>query len=260
MANKTTFIILLFSCALVQSCVSNKQMKASRDEVDRLTSENVSLRNQVDEYKQQVTTLNSQVGTLTANNKSMNAQFVDYREDCEATQRKLDAYRESMHEEFQTLRAMGQIIMEAVAEFEGQGVEVVEHNGRIYVNLQDNILYKSGSAAISPNGSKALGGLAAALNKYPNLQVIVVGHTDDVAFKGGANDNMNLSTQRANSVVKILRDQYDVSPVRLVAAGQGKYAPIADNSTQEGKAKNRRTEIILNPDYEKMWNMVESSK
>jgi len=102
-----------------------------------------------------------------------------------------------------------------------------------------------------------LGNLANALNGYPDLKVIVVGNTDDVMYKKGAMDNWTLSTDRANGVVRILRDDYKVDPVRLTAAGKSKYNPIADNSTKEGKAKNRRTEIILNPDLEKIWDSVQ---
>ena len=101
-------------------------------------------------------------------------------------------------------------------------------------------------------GKNALGSLASALNDYPNLKVIVMGHTDDVHVKGKA-DNLSLSTERANGVLRILRDSYNVDPTRLTAAGQGKYNPVADNSTEEGRAKNRRTDIILNPDMERIW-------
>jgi len=85
----------------------------------------------------------------------------------------------------------------------------------------------------------------------------VIGNTDDKKFKGSS-DNMSLSTERANGVVRILANDYKVDPTRLTAAGKGKYNPVADNKTEEGRAKNRRTEIILNPDWEKVWETVEA--
>jgi len=89
--------------------------------------------------------------------------------------------------------------------------------------------------------------------------VYVVGNTDDKKFKKGNSDNLSLSTERANGVVRVLRDDYQVDPTLLVAAGKGKYAPVADNSTEEGRAKNRRTEIILNPDLLKLWESVQKN-
>ena len=111
---------------------------------------------------------------------------------------------------------------------------------------------------IGNDGKKALEALATALNGYPNLKVIVVGHTDDVMFKKGNNDdNLSLSTERANGVTRALREN-NVDPLRLTSAGQGKYHPVGDNTTKEGRAKNRRTEIILNPDLLKLWESVQN--
>ena len=97
------------------------------------------------------------------------------------------------------------------------------------------------------------------LNQYPKLEVIVVGNTDTTHVKGVA-DNWSLSTERANNVVRILREKYTVDPGRLVAAGRGKFHPIADNSTKEGRAKNRRTEIVLNPDFVKIWERIKKGQ
>jgi chemotaxis protein MotB len=121
--------------------------------------------------------------------------------------------------------------------------------------MQDNLMYKSGSAALSPDGKKALGNLAAVLQEYPKLEVIVVGNTDTVHVKG-VKDNWSLSTERANGVVRALTKDYNIDPARLTAAGKGKFSPIADNSTAEGRAKNRRTEIVLNPDWQRIWQSV----
>jgi len=252
MTQKVILSNLLILAVLFQSCVSTKKYQSSVDEVKRLNETNRDLQLQVSDYKQQVSDLN-------ANNRSLTSQFSSYKESCEDNQKRLDAYRNSAHEEMEAMHAMEQVIHEGVEEFIGHGVEVYEKNGHIYVNMEDKLLYKSGSANVSPEGLHILEALAGALNKYPTLQVIVVGHTDNVKFKGDMNDNLNLSTQRANGVVRALRDKYNVNPERLVAAGQGKYAPIADNSTEEGRAKNRRTEIILNPDLEKIWNSVQAN-
>jgi chemotaxis protein MotB len=121
-------------------------------------------------------------------------------------------------------------------------------NGLVYVELADQLLYKSGSAKLSDSGKRALGSLAGALNDYPRLKVIVMGNTDDVQFAKGSGDNWSLSTERANGVVRTLRDDFQV---------EGKYNPVDDNMSKEGRAKNRRTDIILNPDLERIWQEVQ---
>jgi chemotaxis protein MotB len=135
---------------------------------------------------------------------------------------------------------------------------VYAKDGLVYVSMEDNLLYKSGRAALSDSSKYALAKLARVLNDYPKLHVIVVGNTDTVQFKKGS-DNWTLSTERANCVVRVLRDS-GVDPSRLTSAGKGKYAPVADNSTTEGRARNRRTDIILNPDMERIWQSVQSEQ
>jgi chemotaxis protein MotB len=125
--------------------------------------------------------------------------------------------------------------------------------------MKDNLLYKSGSAKLSEDGKKALGNLASVLSEMPKLKVIVVGNTDTMHVKGVA-DNWSLSTERANGVVRALVKEYGIDPARLTAAGKGKFNPVADNSTEEGRAKNRRTEIVLNPDWERLWESVKKEK
>jgi chemotaxis protein MotB len=139
----------------------------------------------------------------------------------------------------------------ALADFMDKGVNAEYRDGLLHVRLADDLLYKSGSATLGENGKKAIGSLARVLNDYPRLEVIVVGHTDSTKFIGG--DNWSLSTERANGIVKLLRDSYKIDPTRLTAAGRGKYDPVASNATAEGRARNRRTEVILKADLNRLW-------
>jgi len=143
--------------------------------------------------------------------------------------------------------------------FKDKGVELYSRNGMIYVSMSEGLLYKSGSAKLGAAGIEALGQLASALNEYPKLRVIVVGNTDTMKVKGVA-DNWSLSTERANGVVRVLKDKYAVDPARLTAAGHGKFDPIESNETAEGRAKNRRTDIILNPDLDRIWEEAKAQK
>jgi chemotaxis protein MotB len=242
MFHKSASVAILLCAFICYSCVSSKKYKSASAEIESLNAQNNSL-------QQQVSDLNSKLS-------AMNAEFSNYKSTCEEAKQELSAIRISLHEEYTNMIEVEEMITSAVETFEDQGLEVyAADNGRIYVNLSDQLLYKSGSSQLNENGLKALEALSSALNKYPNLQVIVVGHTDNVPFKDGSNtDNLRLSTDRANGVVRALRDKFSVAPERLVSAGQGLYASLEDNSTEAGRAKNRRIEIILNPDLKKLWD------
>ena len=144
----------------------------------------------------------------------------------------------------------------ALADFKSKGVEVYFNKGLVHVEMEDKLLYKSGSSKLGTEGKDALNHLAGVLSGYPNLKIIVLGNTDDVKFKNGM-DNWTLSTERANGVVRVLKDEGKLDPMRLTAAGKGMYNPVAENTTEEGRTKNRRTDIILNPDLDKLWDSVD---
>lgn len=240
--SKVFIVCSLFLCA----CVSSKKYKEAKNELDQLNSQNKSLSQQNSALQKQVNDMNEQYG-------SVKAEYASYKSTCEGAQKKLANYETAMRQLKSRIEEVQKILKTGEADFASQGVTVYEKEGRIYVDMQDNLMYKSGSSKLKEEGKKALGPVANALNQYPDLQVVVVGHTDSVSFKKGIEkDNLSLSTDRANTVVRTLVGSYNVNPDRLVSAGQGKYGPIADNSTADGRAKNRRTEIILNPDLEKI--------
>lgn len=191
--------------------------------------------------------------------ESLKAEYDNYKNDCEISKSELKAIKSVMDEEQAQLQSLAKKINDAMQDLTNRGVNTEYKNGMLYVNMEDNLLYESGSAKLGEDGKKALAALASALNDYPKLKVVVVGHTDSVQFKSGS-DNWTLSTERANGVVRSLRDDYSVDPARLTAAGRGKYDPVADNATAEGRAKNRRTEIILRADLERIWRQSLASR
>jgi len=225
------------------SCGASKKLQS---ENDQLKSQNTELTNKVND-------LQKQVSDLTASNKTITDNYNTYKTSCEDSKAKLQAVQSYISEQYSIMQELEKKIQAAEANFKDKGVDVYYKNGLVHVSMQDALLYKSGSAAVNPKGKEALGKLAAVLNDYPKLQVFVVGNTDSVQFKKGG-DNWSLSTERANGVVRILRDDYKVDPSRLVSAGRGKYDPIGDNKTEAGRTQNRRTDIILNPDLKKMWD------
>ena len=248
MKTTTTTAILLIIVGIASSCGPSKKLTAANQQVAELQASNAALNKQVADLTGQHKAVNDQYNTL-------NTQYNSYKKECEESKQELASIMAVREEFAENMKQLAAKIETAQAEFKDKGVNVYPRDGAVFVDMQDNLLYKSGSAALSAEGKKAIGNLAAVLNEYPNLKVSVVGNTDSVEFKKGG-DKWTLSTERANGVVRLLRESYQVDPARLMASGQGRFNPIADNSTAEGRAKNRRTEIILHPDWRRLWDVV----
>jgi chemotaxis protein MotB len=146
---------------------------------------------------------------------------------------------------------------EALKGFNSNELSVYQKDGKVYVSLSENLLFPSGSAVVNPKGVDALSKLAAVLNLNADVAVNIEGHTDSIPIRGRYQDNWDLSTARANSIVRILVNNYKVDPKRVMASGHSYFDPVASNSTADGRAKNRRTEIILSPKLEEMYKLLE---
>lgn len=249
-------IILYATVAILCSCGASKRVKLLESESRGLTDRIHQLEDERTKLKASNAQLQQQVDQFQSDRQTALEAFARYREECEANQSRLMATQAILRNQVNTLKELETRIDAALADFADKGVDVYYKNGYVYVSMEDNLLYKSGSSALGTEGKKALGSLAKVLNDYPNLKIVIVGNTDDAPFKKGGMDNWSLSTERANGVVRTFRDEYKIDPVRLTAAGKSKYNPVADNSTTAGKAKNRRTDIILNPDLDKIWDNI----
>ncbi|MGB0870558.1 MAG: OmpA family protein [Flavobacteriales bacterium] len=141
-------------------------------------------------------------------------------------------------------------ISEALKQFEGKGMNVTQKDGKIYISVENSLLFPSGSWKVQSKAEPAIKKLASVLEEDQDLNVLIEGHTDNVKYKGtGAlEDNWDLSVKRATSIVKELLKNKKLDKKRITAAGRGEFDPIGDNTTKEGKAQNRRIEIIIQPD------------
>jgi len=148
-------------------------------------------------------------------------------------------------------------MIEALKGFNSNDLSVYQKNGKVYVSLSENLLFPSGSAVVNPDGINALSKLAAVLNLNSDVAVDIEGHTDSIPIRGKFKDNWDLSTARANAIVRVLVNNYKVDPVRVVASGHSYYDPVDTNATPEGRAKNRRTDIILSPKLDEMYKLLE---
>jgi len=260
MSQKTTISYMLISLVLLCSCGAAKKAEVLQGENQALHSKVTQLEQTNNQLKTSNAQMQQEITQFKSDAQVAVQAFSQYKSECEATQARLQVAQAVLREQYATLQEIEDKINTALADFEDKGVDVYYKNGFVYVSMEDNLLYKSGSAALGTEGKKALSSLASVLNDYPKLKIVIVGNTDDAKFKKGSSDNWSLSTERANGVVRTFRDEYKIDPARLTAAGRSKYNPIADNSTAEGRAKNRRTDIILNPDLDRLWESVNQDK
>jgi len=151
-------------------------------------------------------------------------------------------------------------LSDALFNFEGKGLTITQKNGKVYVSMDESLLFASGSIAVEEKGIEALKKVAKVLEQSKDINVLIEGHTDDVAMsgKGEIKDNWDLSVLRATSIVKIISKNSSVDPKRLTAAGCGENFPIDPSKTPEARKKNRRTEIILTPKLDELFKVLET--
>jgi chemotaxis protein MotB len=150
-------------------------------------------------------------------------------------------------------------VSEALLGYENNGLTVTNKNGKVYVSLDEKLLFKTASWDIDANGKSALKKLAGVLEKNPDIQVTIEGHTDNVPYKPGTGqlqDNWDLSVKRATTVVRVLLEGSKIKSARLTAAGRSEYIPVDAANTDDARQKNRRTEIILTPDLTELYDLI----
>jgi chemotaxis protein MotB len=151
-------------------------------------------------------------------------------------------------------------VSEALLGFENNGLTVTMKNGKVYVSLDEKLLFKTASWDIDANGRNALRKLAGVLERNPDIQVTIEGHTDNVPYNPGSSqlkDNWDLSVKRATTVVRVLLEGTKIDPKRLTAAGRSEYLPVDARDTQDARQKNRRTEIVLTPDLTELYKLID---
>jgi len=150
-------------------------------------------------------------------------------------------------------------ISKALIGLEGEGLTIEQRSGKVYISLEEDLLFASGKYVVNSGGVTALNKLAAALSTQSDLEILVEGHTDDIPLSGNSmvKDNWDLSVMRATNVVKVLTKNPSLNPLQLTAAGRAEFAPIASNDTKEGRSSNRRIEMILSPNLDDLFDLLE---
>ena len=182
-------------------------------------------------------------------------------EELEAREKRLAELQGIINSQDSLLNSLHNTVKKALLAFKSDEISVEMKNGKVYVSLSDKLLFKSGSAAVEEKGLDAIKTVADVLNKNPEIDVLIEGHTDNVPIKTAKyEDNWALSADRALSIVRLLSNEHGVSPKRLEAAGRAEFYPKAGNDSVEGRAKNRRTEIILSPKLDELYKLIEKNR
>ena len=272
--------IIFALCLLiaVTSCVSKKKyMVAENGRLAALSRERVLNRN-LGQQKDEIAKLKQQITDLMSDTTRLGQAIRDYRKSLysnlseqeklnmllkekmeklaerEATINKLQAEVDAQNARLQSLLNS---VKDALLGFSSDELTVTEKNGKIYVAMSDKLLFESGSAQVNKQGKEALGKLAEVLKKQHDIDVFIEGHTDNkpiktVQFK----DNWDLSVVRATSVVRILTKDYGVNHLQILPCGRGEFMPVDNNESVEGRAHNRRTEIIMAPKLDKLMDIL----
>lgn len=257
---------------------SIKQLKNSLLDLqlqrDHLKNKTILLQSEIDKLTESYGLLSSQSSAALTENAKKNQMLLAQLEEKERllneeNERLLNLQREinvrsSRIDELERLIAskeeamknLKSAISNALSGFEGKGLTVVHKNGKVYVSMENKLLFSSGSWAVGKEGQQAVIQLANVLALNKDIEVLIEGHTDNVPYTGAViNDNWDLSVKRATAIVRIIQDN-NVSPKRITAAGRSEYNPIDSNATPDGKAKNRRIEIILTPNLDEVSKLL----
>ena len=177
----------------------------------------------------------------------------------EVLEETIAAKEEEIIEKEEEIKTLQESISSALFPYDGKGLTIEERNGKVYVTMENDMLFQSGSWRIGPEGEEAVTALGNVLASNPDVTVLIEGHTDNEPFRGSGNINSNwdLSTKRATAIVEILMKNKEINPKNLAAAGRGEFDPIAENSTPEGKATNRRIEVILTPKLDEVFKLID---
>ena len=270
-----TFLTIL----LCTSCVTKKKFMlaelaatASKDSLQGLLTDcrntgnqmSVQIKNLMRDTTKMGNSIRQYQSMLNVNmteQEKLNALLNQKKNELNERERTINELQQMINAQNEKVRKLLSSVKDALLGFSSDELTVREKAGKVYVAMSDKLLFQSGSARLDKRGEEALGKLAEVLNKQTDIDVFIEGHTDNkpintVQFK----DNWDLSVIRATSVVRILIKNYNVNPLQIQPSGRGEYMPVDDNETAEGRSKNRRTEIIMAPKLDKLFQMLQSTE
>ena len=282
--------IILFAITgtlLFSSCVSKKILRAEQFRYVQLQTELLSLQEVLNNcnsltlenvrkraiLESEVESLKKQMGYLKDNNnqalKQLENLSVISGTQSESIKKSLDnigskdAYIQGLQSALNRKDSLNLALVThlkgAIGNLADEDINIKVEKGVVYIDISDKLLFKSGSYDVNERAKEVLGKVALVLKNQPTIEFMVEGHTDSVSFKNTAvlNDNWDLSVKRATAIVRILQKQYGLDPSHMAASGRGEYKPIADNTTADGRALNRRTRIVILPQLDQFFKLLE---
>jgi chemotaxis protein MotB len=226
------------------------EVEAFRKQTKNLQDDTTRLGKSLREYQQALSSNISEQDKLTMLLQDKMSKLAEREATINGLQAEINAQQEKT-------AALLNSLKNALLGFNSDELTVTQKDGKIYVAMSDKLLFESGSAQVNKQGHTALGKLAGVLKKQTDVDVTIEGHTDSKPIKTARfKDNWDLSVVRATSVVRILTRDYGVDPLQILPAGRGEYMPIDSNENADGRARNRRTEIIITPRLEKLINIL----
>jgi chemotaxis protein MotB len=274
---KTVFLMTLCG-TLLASCVSSKKYSElealQKSTNDLLNAATVKL-NTCDEEKAaalaNVSSLEEQINFLKSNNQDLISNLGNLTTLSKKGAENLEKSLESLKEKDTRIKSLrdavtrkDSVTLALVTSLKGvlgniadEDIEINVDKGVVYVSISDKLLFKSGSFTVNNAAKEVLGKVAKVINDKPELEFMVEGHTDNVPIKvEGTQDNWDLSVRRATAIVRILQKDFGIAPKRMTAAGRGEYIPVADNDSSAGRAKNRRTRIVVLPKLDQFYDLI----
>jgi chemotaxis protein MotB len=296
MNNRLTIMAIALPLFLF-SCVSSKKFKKSQADYIVLETKNVQLQGDLNNcndakaelsrqklgvetenanLNNRISDLHKQIDFLKENNTTVLRQMQDLSvissSQAESIKKSLDnigakdLYIQDLQAAMSRKDSLNMVLVMtlkgAIGNLDDQDINIKVDKGVVYIDISDKLLFKTGKYEVTPQAKEVLGKVAAVLKNQPGIEFMVEGHTDNVPYRGGGVllDNWDLSVKRATSVIRILQNQYGLDPAKMAAAGRGEYNPIADNSTADNKAVNRRTRIVILPQLDQFFKLLESKK
>ena len=237
---------------------------ATKKSLDNLKASYAALEKDSNEALESNINKNRQLlAELEAKQKALTAEqdrLTKLKKDLEASSTRLAELEKIMADKDAAMKKLKETLTKSLKAFEGKGLTVTEKDGKVYVSMENKLLFESGSWTVGTEGKKAVDLVGKVLGDNPEISVLIEGHTDNDKITGtiggGVENNWDLSTKRATAIVNILSANAKVKKENLTAAGRGEYAPLLSNETAEGKAKNRRIEIILTPKLDEISKML----
>ena len=234
------------------SASQSSQLSESQQREQRLQTELSNARNELATARTETETVRNELSLLRTEVARKSDQLGGLEQDLTARSQRIAELERAIKEKEDRIQAIRTTIDRTLRGFSASDLTVREQDGKIYVSMSQDLLFPSGSKTINSKGRDALAQLAGALVTNPDIAITVEGHTDS---DGNENTNWDLSVARATSVLKELTKN-GVEPTRIIASGRGEYFPIDTNDTKEGKARNRRTEIILTPRLDALFRLI----